>query len=118
MAGGPLLSDALVDAAPDAILVVNATGRIVFTGRAAEHLFGYTAAELVDAPLELLVPQHERSKHQLHPARDLASPRTRPMGVGLELTARRKDGSEIAVKISLSPVYPKYPAPTEGAGAK
>jgi PAS domain S-box-containing protein len=63
-----LLSDALVDAAPDAILVINERARIVFANSAAELLFSYSRAELVGSPLELLVPERQRAKHALHGA--------------------------------------------------
>lgn len=94
----------LVESAPDALLVVNGAGLIELANRQAEVLFGYTRAELVGRPVDLLVPERAKSIHPTHRARYFTDRRTRPMGVGLALTARRKDGSEVPVDISLSPL--------------
>jgi PAS domain S-box-containing protein len=94
----------LLDAAPDAMIIVDSAGRIVLTNRQAKALFGYEPEELLGQPIEILVPEGYRAGHV--PQRDqfMTEPRTRPMGAGLALAARRKDGSEVPVEISLSPV--------------
>lgn len=94
----------LVESAPDALLVVNGGGVIELVNRQAELLFGYSRQDLVGRHIDLLVPDRARSVHPAHRARYFSDPRTRPMGVGLALTARRKDGSEVPVDISLSPL--------------
>lgn len=109
MADGLKLPD-LLDLAPDALLMVNESGRIVMLNRQVEALFGYSAAELMDQPVEQLLPESIRALHERHRTDYLAAPRTRPMGIGLELAGRRKNGVAFPVEISLSP------APsTEGA---
>ena len=94
--------EALLEAAPDAIVAVGEDGRIHLVNRQAEQLFGYTRAELVGQPLDILVPERVRAVHPEHRSAYFADPRPRPMGSGTELAARRKDGSEFPVDISLS----------------
>jgi PAS domain S-box-containing protein len=94
----------LVQAVPDGLVVVNDEGMIVFVNSTAERLFGYHRRELLGRPVELLLPERYRLAHVQHRRDYLAVPRPRPMGSGLELWARRKDGSEFLVDISLSPV--------------
>ena len=93
----------ILDLAPDAIIIVDETGRIQLANTQTEQLFGYPRAELVGQPLELLIPERFRPMHGAHLARFLASPQARPMGSGLDLFGRRKDGSELAIEVSLSP---------------
>ncbi|NJD68994.1 MAG: response regulator [candidate division NC10 bacterium] len=95
----------LVKDAPDAMLLVDKTGRIMLANDEAERLFGYTQQELVGAPLEMLVPERLRTQHAAHRATYLTHPVTRPMGTGLDLHAVRKDGREFPVDIKLS-YYP------------
>ncbi len=99
---GDLQFRALLESAPDAILIVDDTGHIVITNTEAERMFGYDRRKLIGQPLEVLLPEHLRTVHVQHRASYVAEPRTRPMGSGLELTARRKDGSTFPVEISLS----------------
>lgn len=96
---------ALLEAAPDAIVVVDQTGSIVLVNAQTEQLFGYRREELLGQPIEMLVPQHSRAGHTEKRERFIARPSVRPMGSGLDLSARRKDGSELAVEISLSPLH-------------
>ncbi|SNY25174.1 ATP-binding protein [Paractinoplanes atraurantiacus] len=92
----------LLDAAPDAIVGVTADGTITLINAHAEHLFGYRREELLGQPIELLVPERFRDLHPAHRDRYFAHPKRRPMGAGLALTAKRKDGSEFPAEISLS----------------
>ena len=95
---------ALVDAAPDGIVVVNQEGRIVLVNLQTEKQFGYSREELLGKPVEILVPDRFRGKHRFHRAGFMSEPGLRPMGASLELYGRRKDGTEFPVEISLSPV--------------
>jgi two-component system sensor kinase FixL len=93
-----------LDDAPDAVLVTEANGGILFANRQAEVLFGYSHAELLGSQVERLLPERFRPIHMGHRASYHAAPRTRPMGMGLDLFGRRADGTEFPVEISLSPL--------------
>lgn len=95
-------TEQLLDSAPDGVVIIDADGVICLVNRQAEALFGYRREELLGHPVELLVPLSVRGSHPGHRAEYFGNPTTRPMGVGLELAARRKDGSEFPVDISLS----------------
>jgi PAS domain S-box-containing protein len=92
----------LLESAPDAILELDKEGRIALVNRMAEQLFGYTRGELLERTVDALVPDAFRGAHKRHRAHYRNHPVTRPMGSGLKLEARRKDGSHFPVEISLS----------------
>ncbi len=94
----------LLDAAPDAIIEADQDGCILTLNAATEASFGYSRQELLGQPVEVLVPDHVRGSHAGRRAEYRDHPVTRPMGIGLELLGRRKDGSTFPVEISLSPV--------------
>ncbi len=92
----------LFESAPDALLVVDREGCIMNANAQAETVFGCSRADLLGQPVEVLLPPALAERHQQHCADYFANPRTRPMGQGMELQARRQDGSEFPVEISLS----------------
>jgi PAS domain S-box-containing protein len=94
----------LLDLVPDAMVVAGASGRILLANRQVESLLGYDPQELIGQPLEVLLPDRFRGRHQEHRAAYLGDPRPRAMGANLALFARRKDGVDVPVEISLSPV--------------
>jgi PAS domain S-box-containing protein len=95
---------ALLDSMPDGIVMVNSDGLIALVNNQAESLFGYTRGELRGQPIEILLPARLRAAHVSHRSSYVAQPRVRSMGAGLELNGVRKDGTEFAVEISLSPI--------------
>ena len=94
----------LLESAPDAIVIVDTGGRIAIVNSQTERMFGYNRSELIGQPVEILVPERFHTRHERQRTRYVADPRTRPMGAGLPLSARRKDGSEFPAEISLSPL--------------
>jgi PAS domain S-box-containing protein len=95
---------ALIENAPDAILQVDPAGAIVIANRTAETMFGYSREELMGNKVDLLIPEANRAGHAAHRKSFAAAGLTRPMGLGLELFALRKDGTTFPVEISLSPM--------------
>lgn len=96
--------ESLLEAAPDAIVVVDDQGIITLANHRATGVFGYTREELVGRPVEMLVPQPNRDRHPNVRRGYVDHPAVRPMGAGLQLWAVRKDGSKFPVDISLSPL--------------
>src|SRR6185369_14091089 len=94
----------LLEAAPDAFVAVTGEGRIVLVNAQAERLFGYPRAELIGQPVEILVPEAARAVHPARRAEYVAAPVHRPMGVGMQLAGRRRDGTLFPAEISLSAI--------------
>ena len=95
----------VVEAAPNAMIMVNQEGQITLANQQAEKTFGYPREELLGRPIEMLVPERVRSGHRGFRHDYLCDPQARPMGAGRELFGRRKDGSEVPVEIGLSPIH-------------
>ncbi len=94
----------VLESTPDAIVIVNSAGRIVYVNSQAEQVFGYRREDFVTQPVEMLLPERLRHVHGTHRGSFFARPHTRAMGAGLELFGRRRDGTEFPVEISLSPL--------------
>jgi len=97
-----LRAQALFETAAQAIFLVDGSGRIVMANPATERMLGYAKGELAGQPIELLVPEKLRAGHVAHRNHYFGNPQNRPMGLGLDLQARRKDGSTFDAEISLS----------------
>ena len=96
---------ALLEAAPDAMVIVDPDGRIVLVNAEAEKLFGYPRQELLEQPVDLLVPERMRTDHAAHRMRYVEHPSgRRAMGAGQRLTGLRRDGSEFPAEIRLGPI--------------
>jgi PAS domain S-box-containing protein len=93
-----------MDAIPDAVVIVDAAALLIMANKQAETLFGYTMEEMLDQPLNLLLPERFHVRHEALLAGYVTQPHVRAMGSGLELFGRRKDGQEIPLEISLSPL--------------
>jgi len=87
---------------PDAIVISNEEGRILLVNSQVEKLFGFSREKLVSQPVEILIPERFRAQHVIHRREYCANPRTRPMGVEIELRGLRQDGTEFSAEISLS----------------
>ncbi|MBT8091896.1 MAG: PAS domain S-box protein, partial [Gammaproteobacteria bacterium] len=94
----------ILESAPDAMVIIDEHGKIAIANGQAEKMFGYRREQLLGRPIEILLPKRLRDRHKLHRRNFIADPALRPMGVGMDLVARRHDGSEFPVEISLSPV--------------
>lgn len=97
---------AALEAAPAAMIAVDEAGRILLANTEAETLFGYEKGELDSRLVEELIPASLRPAHTVHRTSFAAMPHKRPMGAGLDLQARRKDGSQFRVEVSLTPILP------------
>ena len=95
---------ALLESASEGIVLIDRAGRITLVNAAAERMFGYPRSELLGQSLEILLPERARGMHARHRADYFAEPRVRPMGIGLDLAGRRRDGLEFPIEISLSHV--------------
>jgi len=98
------LSPSILEAIPDAVAAVNQQGVIVQVNSQTEAHFGYTRDELIGQKIEMLVPERRRPQHHLHREHFHQQPKVRRMGSGLDLSGRRRNGTEFPVEISLSPV--------------
>ncbi|HEY4875618.1 MAG TPA: PAS domain S-box protein [Puia sp.] len=94
----------LLEAAPDAMIFANEKGEIVLINHRTEIIFGYKKSEIIGQQIDILIPADLRGGHKAHRSNYFANPRVRPMGVGLELFALRKDGTRFPVEISLAPI--------------
>ncbi len=95
---------ALLESAPDAIIIVKCDGSIMLVNSQAEKIFGYQREELLGKDIEILVPERLRGKHPGHRTDFFKNPRARAMGAGLDLAGKRKDGKEFPLEIRLSPL--------------
>ncbi|MET0207500.1 MAG: PAS domain S-box protein, partial [Burkholderiaceae bacterium] len=100
----PSIFAALFESYPDALLVVDSEGIVTLCNPPAARLLGYGMEELTGMQVDALVPNAVRPRHAKFRDGYARSPRTRPMGTQMELSARRKDGSEVMVEIALSPL--------------
>ncbi len=105
---GPDAFTMLLDAAPDGVTVVDDRGIVIYVNEQMERLFGYARAEIIGQRVEMLLPDSLRQVHVRHRAEFQSAARRRPMGSGLDLVGRRKDGSEFPVEISLSPLETEH----------
>jgi PAS domain S-box-containing protein len=94
----------LLESAPDGMVIVDRTGRMLLVNSQTESMFGYTREELLNQPVEILIPESFRQKHPQHRGAFYPAPHSRPMGTSLELLGCRKDGTTFPVEISLSPL--------------
>lgn len=94
----------ILEAAPDAMIVVDHRGTLVYVNGEAEKLFGYPRAEILGQPVEVLMPEAHRGGHVAHRDAYVGHPRTRPMGQALQIVAKRRDGSEFPADVKLSPL--------------
>lgn len=92
----------LLESVPDAMVITHPDGRVVYVNAVAEKLFGWARGDLVGHPIEVLLPERFRGMHEVHRGGYHAAPRTRPMGLGLDLLGLKRNGDEFAAEISLA----------------
>jgi PAS domain S-box-containing protein len=107
-AGAAPIFRELLETAPDAIVAVDAQGRIALVNAQTERLFGYPREELIGEPVEILVPEAARGVHSGHRSAYAAHPVSRPMGAGMQLAGRRRDGTTFPAEISLSAIQTEH----------
>lgn len=94
----------VVEASPDAKIVIDASGKVVIFNTQAELLFGYERSEVLGHSLEMLLPESKREIHVKHRASYFEEPKTREMGMGMELEAQHHSGNRFRVQIKLAPL--------------
>jgi PAS domain S-box-containing protein len=94
----------ILESLPDALVIADEQGIILTVNQSAEALFGYPRSDLAGRPIEILLPPRSRVMHQVHRASYQAAPRRRPMGLGIDLSGLRRDGTEFPAEISLAPI--------------
>ncbi len=94
----------ILESVPDALVIADESGTVTYANGSATQLFGYSRAELVGQPIEVLLPARYRALHEVHRTGYQGAPRRRPMGLGLDLAGLRQDGSEFPAEISLAPI--------------
>jgi len=94
----------VLESAPDAMIIIDEQGKIAIVNAQVEKMFGYDRQEILGRTIEMLLPERLCEQHVSHRGKFMSDPKLRPMGEGLDLVARRKNGSEFPVEISLSPV--------------
>jgi len=103
---------ALLESAPDSMVIIGGDGRIMMVNKQTEILFGYRRDEIVGKEVEVLIPERYHHRHRNERTAYHAKPRTRPMGTDLELFGKRKDGTDFPVEVSLSPLQWDVPGET------
>lgn len=97
-----IMALSILDSSPDTIFVVSEDGVITWVNRRGEEVFGYRSADLIGQKIECLLPEQFRDAHHGYRTKFMDNPTRRPMGRGLLLVAKRKDGTRIRVDVSLS----------------
>ena len=97
--------EALLESASQAILSVDSSGKIVLANHRAEEMFNHTREELLGASIEILLPDSKRRAHEQHREHYFGQPHVRPMGIGMELSGRKRGGIEFPVEVSLSAIH-------------
>lgn len=103
----PELARSALEAAPDAMIIIDESGTICYANRQVSTLFGYPHSQVIGLRVDSLMPERFRDRHHAHREEFFRNPRIRAMGQGLELYGRRADGAEFPVEISLSPIENK-----------
>lgn len=92
----------LLESLPEGVVIINSEGRIVFINNRFSEMTGYSSEEVIGEELSIFIPSELHERHRHHIANYFNNPRIRPMGIGMELTAKRKEGSVFPVEISIS----------------